>query len=91
MFNTDPKIHWVMRGFGYSIIISSYFIALATFMIAYFSPDKKVLIDINVIGEANLEFFVFLITLPFAIGVIVSIYKKIRNERTILFGNKKVD
>jgi len=46
------------------ILFSSYLILLFTFFSAYLSPIKTVIVDINGIGEANLEFVFLLASIP---------------------------
>ena len=44
--------------FGFSIIL------ITSFMIAFFHPSKRVILDINYFGEANVEFIMFVILIP---------------------------
>ena len=46
------------------VLMASYFIMLYTFFTAYFNPNKTVLVHINNIGEANIEFLFLLLTIP---------------------------
>lgn len=46
--------------------ITSLIVMTGTFMYAYFSPNQEVLVTVNSIGEANLEFVLFL-TSPIAV------------------------
>ena len=46
------------------VLVASYLILLATFFSAYLSPIKTVIVDINGIGEANLEFVFLLASIP---------------------------
>jgi len=46
------------------ILFSSYLIILYTFFSAYLSPIKTVIVDINGIGEANVEFVFLLASIP---------------------------
>jgi len=46
------------------IMIGSYLILLATFLSAYLSPIKTVIVHINNIGEANIELVFLLASVP---------------------------
>jgi len=46
------------------ILFSSYLILLYTFFSAYLSPIKTVIVDVNGIGEANIEFVFLLASIP---------------------------
>lgn len=46
------------------VFVASYFILLLTFFVAYLSPSKLVIVDINGVGEANIEFLFLLLTIP---------------------------
>lgn len=48
---------------SYSYMSASFIVLFITFMLAFFDPSKKVLIDINNIGEANIEFIVMILGL----------------------------
>lgn len=45
-------------------LVASYFILLYTFLSAYLSPIKKVVVDVNGMGEANIELVFLLATIP---------------------------
>ena len=46
------------------IFVASYLILLATFLSAYLSPIKTVIVDINGLGEANIELGFLLASIP---------------------------
>jgi len=50
---------------GFVPLLMSYVVFFLTFIEAYFSPEKMVIVGINKFGEANLEFIFLLITFPF--------------------------
>ena len=50
--------------FSSIIMFSSYIILLYTFLSAYLSPIKTVVVDINSVGEANIELVFLLISIP---------------------------
>ncbi len=45
-------------------LLASYIILLYTFFSAYLSPAKAVYVSINNIGEANIELFFLMLTIP---------------------------
>jgi len=49
---------------GSVVLLASYIILLYTFFTAYLNPNKIVHVHINNIGEANIEFFFLLLTIP---------------------------
>mgnify|MGYP000427534143 CR=1 FL=1 len=52
---------------GLTISLGSFFTVFTTFMVAYNTPEKKVIVDINSVGEANLEYKLLLFSTPFVI------------------------
>ena len=46
------------------ILVASYLIMLYTFFAAYLSPIKTVVVNINSLGEANIEMFFLLASIP---------------------------
>ena len=46
------------------ILFASYLILLYTFISAYLSPVKTVIVHVNGIGEANIEFVFLLASIP---------------------------
>ena len=60
------KDYFYAIGFGH--IITCWIVFVITFMVAYLSPDKKVIVCLNFFKEANVE-LIFLI-----VGSICSIY-----------------
>lgn len=52
-------------------------VVLVLFMTAYSHPDKKVLVEIDHYGEADLEFALFLILIPCVIYVFMRALERI--------------
>jgi len=52
---------------GYGMPLGSQIALIATFMVAYFDPDKETLITINTFGEAHIELFFLWITLAISL------------------------
>jgi hypothetical protein len=50
----------VLKAFTVLWLMGMYIVMIATFMAAYQSPAKTVLVTINQFSEANLEFFMLL-------------------------------
>ena len=46
------------------VLVASYLILLATFFNAYLSPIKTVIVNVDNIGEANIEFVFLLASIP---------------------------
>ena len=61
-------------GFGFLLIDSLMF--LYVFVCAFLSPDKLTLVNIDVVGEANLEFLINLLSIPF---IVVCIKEYLKN------------
>ena len=53
-----------LRDFGYAVLLGSYLLLMSLFMLAYFNQDKILGLRINTYGEANLEFIMFLVSIP---------------------------
>ncbi len=51
---------------GVTIMYLYYLLLLDTFLSAYGTEDKRVLIDINAYGEANIEYIIFTLITPLA-------------------------
>lgn len=49
---------------GFAVIISSYVSFIYAFLSAYFSPAKVTNVHINNFGEADVEFILFILTIP---------------------------
>lgn len=61
---------------GMTALIASYLTVLATFAFAYFSREKRVVVDINMMGEAKIEALIFMTTSPFVVFTIYYLIKK---------------
>jgi len=84
--NKIKKIIWYSyKIYGYTFVIMCCFLMIQTFLTAYFfSPNKTVLVDINSMGEAHLEFIMILVFYPFlAMFMLHIIYglKKDKNKK----------
>ena len=58
------KIRYHVLKFGYVLSFAFTMVIIYTFMIAYFSPTKTIVVDVNWVGEAHLEFLLILIFIP---------------------------
>jgi len=58
--------------FGLTVLLATYLTVLVTFLYAYMSEDKRIVIEINTFGEARLEFAILVVSLP----VVVYTYLK---------------
>lgn len=58
------KIHRVILGWG--LFLSALLVGLMayTFMRAYFNPNKQILLTIDRVGEANVEFVLLFLIVP---------------------------
>ena len=59
--------------FGLSMLITSWLTFMSSFMIAYSSPNKAVLMEINQHGEAIIELIMLLTSFPFILYTALSI------------------
>ena len=55
------------------VMFASYLILLCTFFSAYLSPIKTVIVDINGIGEANIELAFLLASIPCVIYYLINL------------------
>lgn len=62
------------------MLLINYTVFFAFFMKAYFHPTKSILITINTVGEAKLEFVLMIIGLPFVIYFIKKTFTKHTNS-----------
>lgn len=69
------------------MFVMSYFMLLLTFFVAYLSPSKLVIVNINSVGEANIEFLFLLLTIPCVVYYLRS-FAWNREERKIWFGKR---
>jgi len=58
------KLRFGMIITGSMVLLASYLILLFTFISAYLSPVKAVVVHINNIGEANIELAFLLLSVP---------------------------
>lgn len=67
----------------YGCIISFLFVCLMTktFMMAFFSPKKEILVTINTVGEANPEFVMLFLVVPIVAYTCWSYLKILHNEK----------
>jgi hypothetical protein len=61
---------------GLSEAVGTTIVFALTFLTAYFSPSKSVLITVNTVGEANIEAISLLIIVPLCIYAIILQYRK---------------
>ena len=58
------KIRYQVLKFGYIFLVTSTFLMMATFLNAFLHPSKRVIIDVNMVGEAHLELLLIFVFLP---------------------------
>ena len=66
--------------FGLGLLVTATIMFIYIFLIAYFN-NYTATIDINSIGEANLELFIIIIGSIFSISFVYKVIKKFRKER----------
>ncbi len=67
----------------YSVLVGIFVVFTITFVIAYLSPAKAVIVDINSVGEANLELLLVIVTWIFLVYSLYYIYTSVNRGRTI--------
>lgn len=55
----------IQNAFSIAVSLGCYLTVLITFSMAYFTPEKAILIAINDWGEAAVEFILLLVAAPF--------------------------
>lgn len=68
--------------FGLTVLLATYLTVLATFLFAYMSEDKRIVIEINTFGEAKLEMAILVASLP------VVVYTYLKTISTIYRGER---
>jgi len=67
-----------------ALFSTTYSLVLAeVFYRAYFSPGKTNLVHINLFGEANLEAFLFAVTLPFVLYNFIDNTRRVRDAKIL--------
>ncbi|WP_202320429.1 hypothetical protein [Archaeoglobus neptunius] len=61
---------------GLTALLSAYLTVLTTFTFAYFSEEKRVIVDINALGEAELEAMSLMLSTPFVVFTLYYLLKK---------------
>jgi hypothetical protein len=72
------KVFMMQIGIWWSVGLSVLFYWV--FLMAYFNPTKKVIMDINAIGEAHVEMVLLLIVMPIIVASAVYAHKRIIDE-----------
>jgi len=65
---------------GVSILFAVYIYFIFMFITAYYHPTRSTIMRINIWGEANIEFFILITTLPFVLKILFLMYKIILNK-----------
>lgn len=73
------KIRKWMYLFGVPILLGNFIVMSYLFLNAYFNPLKMHGIKINVLGEADIEFIMVLISIPIVIYLFVDFCKTFPN------------
>jgi len=58
------KLSFYLRLFSIGFVFGTSLTTVICFLLAYFNPRRAVLLDINIFGEANLEFVMILVGIP---------------------------
>jgi heme/copper-type cytochrome/quinol oxidase subunit 2 len=58
------KFSWLVRMWGLSAMLAFSLVMIATFLMAYISPAKAVMVLINDYNEANLELAIIITAIP---------------------------
>ena len=80
LFGAGKLHHYFLLG-GYIFLCFPYFLWLHTFLSAYFSGSKTVTIGINWNGEANLELFLLMLSVPLVIFVLFDVRSRLRKSK----------
>jgi energy-coupling factor transporter transmembrane protein EcfT len=86
VYVVDVFMNWKLRlkfisfSIGLGFLLGTVIVMIMTFMIAYFNPSKSVLVTINTYNEANFEFWMIMVCVPFTIYFVINTYKNFRNE-----------
>jgi len=80
----SPRLLVYLRLIGMIMLIACTTSLVITFIIAYLSPTKMVIVDINSLGEADLELALFLLTIPLMLYVFIDHLKEASDLLQIL-------
>lgn len=67
----------------YSILVGIFVVFTITFITAYLNPQKKVIVDINSIGEAKLELLLIIVTWVLMVYSLYYIYSNVNRNRSL--------
>ena len=67
----------------YSVLVGIFVVFSITFIAAYLSPEKAVIVDINSVGEANLELLMVIMIWILLVYSIHYIYTHVNGGRAI--------
>lgn len=70
------KIMEALMLFGVTFSVGMTLLMSATFLRAFLSPDKSVLVTVNTAGEAKLEIVMLVIIVPLTIFTLIQYYRK---------------
>ena len=77
MTTTKEKIESFMQWFGWSVGMGCFVTFFITFVMAYTTSDKSIIIHIDKFGEANLELFILCFG---AVCILYMIYRGKQDE-----------
>ena len=88
----DPRHTALTVKFLGALFSTTYSLVLAeVFFRAYFSPAKTNLVHINLFGEANLEAFLFAVTLPFVLYNFIDNTRRVRDAKILSLREVSLD
>jgi len=65
---------------GFAVLLTTYIVAIYTFMTTFFSPTKSVMVTIDKYNEATIEYLFLLFTFPFVLIYTYKLERDITNE-----------
>lgn len=68
------------RLIGFSFLVGTWFLFVITFLQAYTAPDKAITIMIDNYHEAQIEFFLIILSVPFIAYFIKYIFSKMQED-----------
>ena len=63
------KLRYHVFKLGYVFVCGSTFLMMFTFLTAFLSPNKTIVIDINMMGEMHLELLLIFVCIPITIYI----------------------
>ena len=70
------RLIWLSILIGMAALVAGYMTVLVTFANSYFSGEQRVVVDINMMGEAKIEALIFMTASPFVVFTIYYLLKQ---------------